>query len=195
MNDYKDFVLERQEPLRRHYRETPEDAWITDRGRTTGGTGLDPFHGTVIAGEGELQWDIGIHRAVGGFHDRANPGDMLCAALAACFDTSLRIIAARYGLKVERLHVGVTGEIDVRGTLAVDPEVPVGMQRIDCEVDLALAPGAPDGATERLISAAERACVVLQTLRHGVPIDLHMTESAIAEARPIAARGEERSHV
>jgi len=44
MNDGID-VRSRQDPLRKHYRESPEDARITDRGKTTGGTGMDPFHG------------------------------------------------------------------------------------------------------------------------------------------------------
>jgi hypothetical protein len=38
-------VRSRQDPLRKHYRESPEDARITDRAKTSGGTGMDPFRG------------------------------------------------------------------------------------------------------------------------------------------------------
>jgi uncharacterized OsmC-like protein len=182
-------VLGRQEPLRERYRSAPEDARITDCASTVGNAIDDPFHATVEPGSGrDARWRVGIHRAVGGYHDLANPGDILCAALASCFDTTLRIIAARVGVPITDLRVAVTGSIDVRGTLAVTPGVPVGMQQIRCEVDLEVGSGVPDLAVERLLAAAERACVVLQTLRNGVPVDL--TRSAPVASRDGIGEGE-----
>jgi len=175
-------VMERQEPLRRRYRSAPEEAWITDGAETMGGAACDPFHGLVVAGEEAPEaWRIGIHRAVGGFHDLPNPGNLLCAALAGCFDTTLRILAARLGVPLDRLRVVVVGEIDVRGALAVDDAVPVGFQRLRCRVELELGEGAPATARERLLAAAERACVVLQTLRAGVPVELRVGDESARE--------------
>jgi uncharacterized OsmC-like protein len=174
-------VLGRQEPLRRRYRAAPQEAWITDRATAVGGADDDPFHGTLEAGDGYgVRWRVGIHRAVGGFHDRPNPGDILCAALAACFDTTLRMIAARMGISVTLLWVRVTGDVDVRGTLAVEREVPVGMQQMHCRLELGAAGEPPKAALERLVRATERACVVLQTLRNGVPIDLTLHPATAA---------------
>jgi uncharacterized OsmC-like protein len=115
---------------------------------------------------------VGIHRALGGDHDQPNPGDILCAALAGCFDTTFRILAARLGVPLEALAVEVRGEVDARGTLAVDRSVPVGFQRLTCRLRVRPGRGVPPEKLQRLMDATERACVVLQTLRHGVPVQL-----------------------
>ena len=80
-------VKARHERLRERYLEASADAWICDGARTVYNHDADPFHGVVRAGEhgtGELRF--GVHRALGGDHDLPNPGDILCAALAACLD-------------------------------------------------------------------------------------------------------------
>ncbi|WP_334442515.1 OsmC family protein [Bradyrhizobium sp. AZCC 1610] len=115
--------------------------------------------------------DFGIHRAIGGDHDLQNPGDMLCAALAACLDSTLRMIAVRMGIALKTLAVEVRAFADVRGCLVVDRQVPVGFQRIDVDV-LIEAEGNTDPAQiSRLTSVAERCCVVLQTLRGDIAVD------------------------
>jgi uncharacterized OsmC-like protein len=130
---------------------------------------------------------VGIHRAVGGFHDLPNPGDILCAALASCYDTTLRMLAERLHLPVEGLSVEVRGEVDVRGTLAVERDVPVGFQRLRCRLRLRPGPGVSPEKVARLSAAAERACVVLQTLRHGVPVHLEVDDERSApQARATA---------
>jgi uncharacterized OsmC-like protein len=173
MTNHRQLVLERQEPLREHYRTSPHDAWIRDGARTIPDAKLDPFHTLVLAGQGEEgPWRVGIHKAVGGFHDLPNPGDILCAALAGCLETTTRILAARLGVPIRDIEVRVTGEVDVRGTLGVDRETPVGFQRMACSLRGRLEEGATSEQAGRLAAAAERACVVLQTLRHGVPVSL-----------------------
>ena len=77
-------VRERQEPLRRRYRTAPEEALIIDKAVTLDREPIDPLHGWLDLGDGYgANWRFGIHRAVGGFHDEPNPGDLLCGALAA----------------------------------------------------------------------------------------------------------------
>ncbi len=163
----------RQEPLRARYKEAPEDAWITDHGRTRGGVGTDPFHGYVVPGSKEygIVWPFGIHTAVGGDHDGPNPGDLLCAALATCLDSTIRIIADRLRVTLTSLEVDVTANVDVRGTLMVDRQVPVGFQRMHCQVDVQAAPGTDPNALQRVLQAAESCCVNLQTLRSGVAVE------------------------
>lgn len=166
-------VRERQDPLRKRYKESNEPAWITDRGRAVGGVRTDPFHAHAVPGSQDygVTWPIGIHSAVGGDHDGPNPGDLLCAALATCLDTTIRIIAERLGVGLLDLEVDVTGEIDVRGTLQVDRAVPVGFQRMRCAVSLHAAEGTDPVVVRRLVAAAEQCCVNLQTLRAGVPVE------------------------
>jgi uncharacterized OsmC-like protein len=117
-------------------------------------------------------WHYGVDRAVGGLHDAPNPGELLCAALAACADTSVRMLADLLRVQLDDLEVEVSGDLDVRGTLDVDRSVPVGFQRLALDVRLRAAPGTPPARVHRLVAAAERACVVLDTLRAGVPVDV-----------------------
>jgi uncharacterized OsmC-like protein len=70
--------------------------------------------------------------AVGGPHDAPTPGDMLCAALAACQDSSIRMVANLYSIELKFLQVCVEADVDVRGTLAVDENVPVVFQSMRC---------------------------------------------------------------
>jgi uncharacterized OsmC-like protein len=171
MTTHRQFVLARQEPLRERYRTNSEDAWITDRARTIAGAALDPFHAAVLAGESrEVPWRIGIHRALGGFHDLPNPGDVLCAALASCLGTTVRLMAARLDIPIQEFEVRVTGNLDVRGTLDVDQRTPVGFQRMSCQLRWRPDARVTPEQTRRLTAAAERASIVLQTLRHGVPV-------------------------
>lgn len=166
-------VRERQDPLRERYKTSAGEAAITDRARTTGGADTDPFHGFVVPGSGssDVKWPFGIHRAVGGFHDSPNPGDVLCAALAACLDATIRMIAERLGVRLSSLEVDVTGYVDVRGTLQVDRTVPVGFQSMRCNIDVQPAEGTDPKLVQKLLQAAEQSCVVMQTLRSGVPIE------------------------
>ena len=170
-------VRERQDPLRQRYKESKEPAWITDRGRAMDGVRTDPFHGQAVPGSQDygVQWPFGIHTAVGGYHDRPNPGDLLSTALATCLDSTLRIIAERLGVRLLDLEVDVTGDIDVRGTLQVDRTVPVGFQQMRCAVSLQPAAGTDPDLVRRLVAAAEQCCVNLQTLRAGVPVATSLT--------------------
>lgn len=166
-------VHDRQMPLYERYEEAPEEASITDRAVATGGVETDPFHGVIEPGSRDygVAWEFGIHRAVGGFHDAPNPGDVLCAALAACLDSTIRIVAERLGVTLERLEVEVTADVDVRGTLVVERDVSVGFQSMQCHVTLRAEEGTDPELLETLLETAEYSCVNMQTLRSGVPVE------------------------
>ncbi len=164
-------VKQMQVPLRAQYKATPMAALVTDIARTTGADPGDPFHSTVepMTGCG-VSVPVGVHRAVGGPHDAPTPGDILCAALAACQDSTVRMVANLMGVELEFLEVEVTAEVDVRGSLAVDMQVPVGFQVMRCDVRLRAKEGTSPEVLERLRVSAERCCIVLQTLRNPPPI-------------------------
>lgn len=171
-------VVQRQEPLRARYAEAPNEAQITDRARTERGVESDPFHGAVRPGSQEYGevWSFGIHRAVAGDHDLPNPGDMLCAALASCLDSTIRIIADRIGVRFRSLCVDVSGDLDVRGTLMVDHSVPVGFAAMRCRIQADPEPGTDPRVVRKLLAAAETSCVNLQTLRTGVQVETIVEE-------------------
>ena len=160
-------VRELQAPLRAEYKSTPQAAQVVDRGRTSGADAGDPFHSIVEPMPGcGAALPVGVHRALGGLHDAPTPGDILCAALAACQDSSVRMVANLLGIELESLAVEVTGNVDVRGTMAVDMQVPVGFQAMRCEVRLRAKEGTDPRLLEKLRVASERSCVVQQTLRN-----------------------------
>lgn len=173
MNQETVDVRERQLPLYDRYGESPEDAMITDRAVATGSVDLDPFHGLVEPGSQDygVSWEYGIHRAVGGFHDAPNPGDVLCAALAACLDSTIRIVAGRLNVALEKLDVVVAADVDVRGTLVVDEDVHVGFQSMECQVGLRAEDGTDPELVKTLVEVAEHSCVNLHTLRSGVSVE------------------------
>jgi uncharacterized OsmC-like protein len=84
------------------------------------------------------------------------------------------MIADRLEVEIQSLNIAVEADVDVRGCLMVDPKVRVGFQQMRCRVDL--QPGAEVDAekVQMLLAAAERCCVVMQTLRNGVAVDARL---------------------
>ena len=164
-------VQDAQTALRSLYRAKPALAMVTDHARSCGADPADPFRSRVEPMNGcGVVVPVGVHRAVGGLHDAPTPGDMLCAALAACQDTALRMVANRLGVEIFALEVRVTAQVDVRGALGMDAKVPVGFQSMTCEIDLQLKEGTPSKLRKVLESAAQRCCVVQQTLHDPPPV-------------------------
>jgi len=161
----KTLVQDAQAPLRSQYKEAPASAMVTDHARTCGTDPADPFHSVVEPMDGcGVSVPVGVHRAVGGLHDAPTPGDMLCAALAACQDSAVRMVANRLGVEIIALEVRVTANVDVRGALGMDAEVPVGFQSMTCDIHLQVQEGTPPKLLGSLQTAAHRCCVVQQTL-------------------------------
>jgi uncharacterized OsmC-like protein len=165
-------VNEAQQPLRAQYKTSPEAAMVTDHARTSGSDASDPFHSMVEPMQGcGVNVPIGVHRALGGLHDAPTPGDMLCAALAACQDSSIRMVANLLNIELEQLEVNVEAIVDVRGTMGIDKNVPVGFQNIRCSVHLRAKEGTDPVILQKLQVVAERCCVVQQTLHNPPPIE------------------------
>jgi len=159
-------VYNAQKPLRAEYKQTPESAMVTDHARTSGQDASDPFHSRVEPMDGcGVVIPVGVHAAVGGTHEAPTPGDLLCAALAACQDSAVRMVANILGVELTSLEVRVTAAVDVRGTMAMDPAIPVGFQSMSCDVNLQAKDGTPPDLLEKLRFAAERCCVVQHTLK------------------------------
>ena len=179
----KSISKERQDGLYPLYQQSPELAMITDQAISRGGVEKGPFHGNVQAGDPEKDPIIpfGIHKAVGGYSDIPNPGDFLCAALASCLDSTIRIIADRLNVTLTFLEVEVKGEVDVRGTLLISRETPIGFQKLNCKVNIEAAAGTAPELLNNLLVFAEHSCVNMQTLRNGVEIETQLTNKSQLE--------------
>jgi uncharacterized OsmC-like protein len=65
----------------------------------------------------------------------------------------------------------VEGDWDPRGTLAMGNEFPIGLTAIRCHSRVVVEEDEVGERAERLLRSAERYCVVLDTLRSGVPVE------------------------
>lgn len=166
-------VARRQAPLRAHYAHDRSAAITVKRVRTVKTPATDALHGTVIpVGYPDVRWDYGTDAKVGGLDDLPNSGHILVAALAACMDNTLRMLADLLGVGIEHLEVEVRGDVDVRGCLAMEETVRPGFRQLACTVHLEPDPLADPKRVAILTAQAERLCVTLDTLRHGVPVDV-----------------------
>jgi uncharacterized OsmC-like protein len=73
------------------------------------------------------------------------------------------MVAAAMGIPTERIEVTVEGDLDLRGTLGIAKDVPVGFQRIRLRFDIE-APQATPEQLRGLRDKTEQYCVVMQTL-------------------------------
>lgn len=157
-------LRERQAPLKARYQTDPQSAKLTISVRSTT-TGDDPTRCTISTeAGGGVSWDIGAHPYAGGEGDLPCSGDVLLASLAACQEITLRMVAAAMGIRLDSVAIAVHGDMDFRGTMGVDPEAPVGFERIRTEISVVA--DAPADRLERLAQRAEKYCVVGATLRH-----------------------------
>jgi uncharacterized OsmC-like protein len=162
-------LRERQAPLKARYQDNPESAKLvmTVRSATAGD---DPTRCTIAtdAPLGGASWQAGAHPMAGGEGDLACSGDLLLASLAACQEITFRMVAAAMGISLKSLEVNVEGDLDFRGTMGIDPEIPVGFQQIRTTVRFDA--DAPADRLQRLAERAERYCVVGATLREGTAL-------------------------
>src|SRR6187549_257204 len=109
-----------QEPLKTRYRDDPETALITLHARGDLEEGI-----SCSVDTGRALVAAGLHPGTGGDGTQACSGDMLLQALVACAGVTMRAVATSMGIAVTG-KVQAEGDLDWRGTLAVDKEAAVG---------------------------------------------------------------------
>ncbi len=146
-----------QAPLKQRYEQDPEAAVVTLKASGSLGEGV-----SCSVDTGRALAEAGLHPASGGDGTQLCSGDMLLEALVACAGVTLRAVATSLGISVESGKVRAEGELDFRGTLAVDRDAPVGFRAIRLDFDLDTDASEDELAT--LLKLTERYCVVFQTL-------------------------------
>jgi uncharacterized OsmC-like protein len=158
-----------QAPLKERYRDDPDAALVTlsASGKLGEGVSCSVQSGRAIA-------EAGLHPASGGDGSLLCSGDMLLEALVACAGVTLQAVATSLGIEVESGTVHAEGELDFRGTLAVEREAPVGFSAIRLCFELDTDAGQEQ--LDTLLKLTERYCVVFQTI--AVPPQLSATVKA-----------------
>src|SRR5688572_8728076 len=148
-----------QRPLKEQYRADPTTSRITLQAR---GTQTDaPISCSVDLGR--AIYDAQAHAGVGGAGTGACSGDLLLGALAACAQITCQMVATAMGIPTRRIEVVVEGDLDLRGTLGIARDVPIGFESIRTRFEI----DAPDATVEQLTALREKTeqyCVVMQTL-------------------------------
>jgi uncharacterized OsmC-like protein len=148
-----------QKPLKDQYRSDPSASKITLRAK---GAQTDaPVSCSVDLGRAIYRAEA--HKGVGGAGAGACSGDLLLGALAACAQITCQMVAASMGIPTERIEVTVEGDLDLRGTLGISKDVPVGFESVQLQFDVA-APNATPEQMAGLREKTEQYCVVMQTL-------------------------------
>src|SRR6202795_586936 len=148
-----------QKPLKDQYRTDPSASKITLRAK---GAQTDaPVACSIDLGRAIYKAEA--HKGVGGAGAGACSGDLLLGALAACAQITCQMVAAAMGIPTERIAVTVEGDLDLRGTLGIAKDVPVGFESIRLHFDV-VAPGATPEQLRGLREKTEQYCVVMQTL-------------------------------
>ena len=154
-----------QAPLKERYRSEPAAGMITLRAEGRLGESI-----SCRVETGKALVEAGLHPATGGTGELACSGDMLLEALVACAGVTMRAVATAIGVEVGGGVIRAEGDLDFRGTLGVSKEAPVGFAAIRLHADLDSSADAQQ--MESLLRLTERYCVVLQTIRAGVPVQL-----------------------
>jgi len=157
-----------QAPIKERYKSDPKAAMITLTAK--GSTDSEGIACKIETGRALAV--AGLHPATGGTGLELCSGDMLLEALVACAGVTLKSVATAIDVPLKRGNVFAEGDLDFRGTLGVDKEVPVGFAeiRLRFEVDT----DAPQDKLDLLLKLTERYCVVYQTIKNGPKISVSM---------------------
>jgi len=145
-----------QRPIKDRYRDDPGAAQITLEADGSLDQGI-----SCSVQTGRALVKAGLHPDTGGDGTLACSGDMLLQALVACAGVTMRSVATSMGLAIAG-SVHAEGDLDWRGTMAVDRETPVGFKEIRLRFELQGEASDDDLATLQRLT--ERYCVVFQTL-------------------------------
>ena len=164
-----DQLREVQRPIKDRYGDDPAAAEIT---LEADGTLESDIACSVQTGRALVK--AGLHPGTGGDGSLACSGDMLLQALVACAGVTMRSVATSMGLAVGG-SIHAEGDLDWRGTMAVDKEAPVGFKAIRLRFELDSE--ASDEELETLQRLTERYCVVFQTLAGSPALSVSLERS------------------
>lgn len=150
-------LQEEQAPLKAEYEENPEAARVTLS--ATGEEQADVRSCDVDIGR--TVYEAELHEGAAGPGTGACSGDLLLGALAACAQLTAQAVADAFGLDAS-IETEVNGDLDLRGTMGIDEDVPVGFEEI--RLDISVEGNVEPDTAAALQRATEKYCVVYQTL-------------------------------
>ena len=128
--------------------------------------------GEVRVSEGRLAVPIAGATTLGGSGGKANPEELLLAAIGACFANTWAIFLKKLQVPHE------TPDLEVAGELGPDPAGGFRMQRavVRVRVPAALL-GADRAKIEKTLSLAEKYCIISKVARAAMPLSVEIVET------------------
>lgn len=160
-----------QKPIRDQYTDDPSQAM-----KTLTAEGEVEFGKIAIHVDSHLgKIPAGLHEATGGDGSWACSVDILLQSLVGCAGVTLAAVATSMELDIESAKIVAEADLDFRGTLGMDRNVPVAATaiRMNFHVKTADTDILPE-TLEKLIELTERYCVVFQSLQNPPKMSSHL---------------------
>jgi lipoyl-dependent peroxiredoxin len=130
--------------------------------------------GEVRVSDGRFAVPIAGATSLGGSGGKANPEELLLAAIGACFANTWAIFLKKLQVPHE------TPDLEVAGELGPDPAGGFRMQRavVRVRVPAALLANEGDRAkVEKTLSLAEKYCIISKVARAAMPLSVEIVEA------------------
>lgn len=161
-------LREQQAPLKERYEEDPDAARIT---LTATGEEQDDARACSVD-IGRAIYEAELHEGAGGPGTAACSGDLLLGALAACSQLTAQAVAENFGVDAD-VSVEAAGDLDLRGTMGVDDDVPVGFD--DIRLNVTVEGDVDEDTRAALETYTEKYCAVYQTLENPPGVETEWT--------------------
>jgi len=106
--------------------------------------------------------------AFGGDDAAMSPADVVLVALGTCQEIMYAALASAMDIQLDECKVDVTADLDLKGLMGMDSDVPPGLLAMDYQVHLK-SPASEEQLKE-LIDVVERQCPLLDTLTREIKV-------------------------
>ena len=118
----------------------------------------------------------------GGADAAMSPVDLVLSALGSCQIIMYSVLASVMEIPIEDLQVDLKGDLDLRGLLGLDKQIPAGFTRI--EYHAKITSPASSEQLSRLVNAVENQCPLLDMLIRPVEVVGKVTFNGTEEYKP-----------
>src|SRR5215471_13626417 len=136
---------------------------------------VGPCEVTVRVGSGH-KFAVDEPEALGGGNVAANPAEYALAALGSCQAITYQVWAAQLGITLDKVEIGIDGDIDLRGFLGIDDRIRAGFNAVRIRVNLS-GPELP-ARYEELAAAVDAHCPILDLFCNPVPVERKLVSAS-----------------
>ena len=108
------------------------------------------------------------------------PQEYVLHALAACITAGVATGAAARGIELRSVTSTISGDIDVRGVLGIDPDIRKGFSSVNVEFDVDA--DASSEAIDALIAAATKYSAVFDMLANPTSVEVTRRSSGVSDS-------------